>query len=308
MEIKNYICYTDKKTERGPNMYIINQLTALILSLLFTLGSYIPESFQIANVPEKAQDSVRIVSFNVRCKDDAFGSVEGRSQLICAALEQYAPDSFGVQEATAQWLEIFEEKLTDYACVSQMRDGKKSSEASAVFYLKNKYTLVDSGTIWLSDTPDEFASKFLLSFCPRIATWATLENKETGEIYTHINTHLDHVLESVRVDQIKVLKVKIEELKAEGHPVVCTGDFNTKEGADAYNEMKPCLNDSKYLAEKSDDGATFINYGQNIFETRPIDFVFVSDGVTVETYKIIDEKIGDMYLSDHAAICADVIF
>ncbi len=289
-------------------MYIINQLTALVLSILFTIGSYVPESFAIANVPEKPADGVRIVSFNVRCKDDTFGSVKGRSQLICEALEQYAPDSFGVQEATAEWIEILSENLTEYYCVSQMRDGKASSEASAVFYLKAKYSLIDSGTIWLSDTPDEFASKFTLSFCPRIATWATLQNKETGETYTHINTHLDHVLESVRVKQINVLKVKIEELKAKGYSVVCTGDFNTKEGADAYNEMKPCLNDAKYLAVNSDDGATFINYGRNIFETRPIDFVFVSDGVKVENYKIIDEKIGDMYLSDHAAICADVIF
>ncbi|MBQ8574937.1 MAG: endonuclease/exonuclease/phosphatase family protein [Clostridia bacterium] len=289
-------------------MYIINQLTALILSFLFTLGSYAPENFAIANVPEKSADSVRIVSFNVRCKDDTFGSVKGRSQLICAALEQYAPDSFGVQEATAQWIEILSENLIDYDCVSRMRDGKASSEASAVFYLKDKYNLLDSGTIWLSDTPEEFGSKFTLSFCPRIATWVKLENKETGEIYIHINTHLDHVLESVRVKQINVLKVKIEELKTEGYPVVCTGDFNTKEGADAYNEMKPCMNDSKYLAENSDDGATYINYGKNIFETRPIDFIFVSEGVRVENYKIIDEKIGDMYLSDHAALCADIIF
>lgn len=289
-------------------MYIINQLTALILSIMFTLGSYVPESLVIDNVPEKSADTVRIVSFNVRCKDDAFGSVEGRSQLICSALEQYAPDSFGVQEATQEWLDILGEKLSDYASVSQMRDGKKSSEASAVFYLKDKYTLVDSGTIWLSDTPDEFASKFTLSFCPRIATWATLQNKATGETYTHINTHLDHVLESVRVKQINFLKVKIEELKSKGYPVVCTGDFNTKEGADAYNEMKNCLLDSKYLAKNSDDGATFLNYGQNIFEKRPIDFVLVSEGTEVETYKIIDEKIGDMYLSDHAAICADVRF
>ncbi|MBQ8228484.1 MAG: endonuclease/exonuclease/phosphatase family protein [Clostridia bacterium] len=289
-------------------MYIINQLTALILSIMFTLGSYTPDSFVISDVPQKSADTVRIVSFNVRCKDDTFGSVEGRSQLICAALEQYAPDSFGVQEATQEWLDILGENLTDYAYISQMRDGKKSSEASAVFYLKDKYNLIESGTIWLSDTPDEFASKFTFSFCPRIATWATLQNKATGEVYTHINTHLDHVLESVRVKQINVLKTKIEELKTNGYPVVCTGDFNTKEGADAYNEMKNCLLDSKYLAKNSDDGATFLNYGKNIFESRPIDFIFVSEGTEVETYKIIDEKIGDMYLSDHAALCADVRF
>ncbi len=290
-------------------MVLIKQITAFILSVLFTFGMHIPESMEIAGVPQKNEDAIRIVSFNVRCKDDIYGSVEGRSQLICEALTQYGPDSFGVQEATQEWLSIFEEKLGDkYAFVSQMRDGKGSSEASAVFYLKDKYELKDSGTIWLSDTPEIFGSKFALSFCPRIATWATLENKESGEVYTHINTHLDHVFECVRVDQIRVLKTKIEELKSKGNPVVCTGDFNTKEGADAYNEMKGCLLDTKYLAKTSDEGATFRNYGQNILETKPIDFIFVSEGVEVDTYKIIDEKIGEMYLSDHAGLCADIRF
>ncbi len=288
-------------------MCIIEKFAALILSVLMTLGAYAPESYEIAGVPHKNEGAVRIISFNVRCKDDLYGSVEGRSQLICEALKQYAPDSFGVQEATSEWLGIINEKLGDkYAAVSQMRDGKKSSEASAVFYLKDKYNLLDSGTVWLSDTPEVFASKFTLSFCPRIATWAVLENKDTGETYTHINTHLDHVLESVRVKQVEVLSSKIAELKALGYPVVCTGDFNTKQGAAAYGKMCEIMTDSKFIAEASDDGATYINYGRNSLETKPIDFIFVSDGVEVDTYKIIDEKIDRMYLSDHAGLCADV--
>ncbi len=290
-------------------MCIIENLTALILSLLVTFGAYTPATYEITDVPEKSTEAVRIISFNVRCANDLYGSVEGRSELLTAALSQYSADSFGVQEATAQWLDILNEKLGDkYAMVSQMRDGKKNSEASAVFYLKDKYNLIDSGTIWLSDTPEEFASKFTLSFCPRIATWAVLENKADGTRYTHINTHLDHVLESVRVKQIEVLSVKIAELKALGYPVVCTGDFNTKQGADAYNKMSEIMLDTKFIAAQSDDGATYTNYGRNALETKPIDFIFVSEGVSVDTYKIIDEKIDRMYLSDHAGLCADVRF
>lgn len=290
-------------------MFIVKQLIAIAISVLFALGITVPESLTIENVPEKNEGTVRIISFNVRCADDPYGSVENRSKLIVSALKQYQPDSFGVQEATEKWLRILSEELGDeYDLVTQFRDGKKNSEASAVFYLKDKYSLKDSGTIWLSDTPDEFASKYSLSFCPRIATWAVLENKETGEAYTHINTHLDHVLESVRVQQVKVLEAKINELKTLGYPLVCTGDFNTKEGADAYTEMSTCLKDTKYLAKESDDGATYINYGLNPFEKKPIDFIFVSDGIEVDRYKIIDEKIADMYLSDHAGLCADINF
>ena len=290
-------------------MCIIENLTALILSLLVTFGAYAPATYEIADIPEKSAEAVRIISFNVRCANDLYGSVEGRSELVTAALSQYSADSFGVQEATKQWLDIMNEKLGDrYAMVSQMRDGKKNSEASAVFYLKDKYNLIDSGTIWLSDTPEKFASKFSLSFCPRIATWVVLENKADGTRYTHINTHLDHVLESVRVKQIEVLSAKIAELKAMGYPVVCTGDFNTKQGADAYNKMSETMIDTKFIATQSDDGATYTNYGSNRLETKPIDFIFVSEGVSVDTYKIIDEKIDRMYLSDHAGLCADVRF
>ncbi len=287
---------------------LIKQLIALFLSLFMTLGIYTPENMEIESVPEKAEGAVRIVTFNVRCRDDLYGSVKGRSQLICSALKQYHPDSFGVQEATQQWIDILDENMGDeYAYVSQMRDDEPDTEASAVFYLKDKYELLDSGTMWLSETPDVFASKLELSGCTRVATWATLKNKESGKVYTHINTHLDHILEEVRVEQVKILKTKLEELKAQGYPLICTGDFNTYEGDEAYNEMITCLKDSKFLADESDEGKTFHNYGKQFFRLKPIDFVFVSDGVKVNRYKIIDEKISGMYLSDHYGVCVDAV-
>lgn len=57
--------------------------------------------------------------------------------------------------------------------------------------------------------------------------------------------------------------------------MVCTGDFNSAEGKNDPNN-------------------------------EPIDFVFVTNGIQVDTYKIIDEKISGMYLSDHAGICVDL--
>lgn len=288
-------------------MLAFQRILALILAVLMNLGIWTPSSYEIKNVPEKNEGAVRIISFNVRCKDDLYGSVENRSKLIVSAIRQYAPDSFGVQEATEEWIDIFNENLGDeYGCISQMRNSASNSEASAVFYLKSKYELLDSGTIWLSDTPEKFASKFLLSSFPRIATWATLKDKTSGKVYTHINTHFDHVLEFVREKQAKVLCNKIAELAKDGHPVFCTGDFNSNEGAKAYKVMTSVMKDSKYVAITSDSGATFTNYGKTDSGKPPIDFVFVPQGTKVDTYKIIDEKIGGMYLSDHAGLCVDL--
>lgn len=287
----------------------MTQLVAFFLSFFMTLGLYTPASMEIANVPERSEGSIRVISFNVRFMSDLYGSVKGRSQLIAAALKQYKPDSFGVQEATPKWIKNLEKELGDeYGCVARGRDDKKNSETSAVFYLKTKYELLDSGTMWLSDTPDVAASKLESSSLPRIATWVILKDKTSGKTYAHVNTHLDHVLEEVRVEQVKILETKIEELKAQGYTVICTGDFNTYEGDEAYSEMITCLNDSKFLAAESDEGRTFHDYGREKDEDRPIDFVFVSEDVTVQRYKIIDEKIDRMYLSDHYGICVDVSF
>ena len=287
-------------------MGLLKCVSSIVLSFFMALGWWTPSSLEIKNVPEKAEGETRVISFNVRCKDDTAGSVKTRSQLIVSALGQYAPDSFGVQEATEEWMTILSENLGDrYAYVGVSRDDSWDTEYSAVFYLKDKYTLLDSGTMWLSETPDVPGSKFELSSLPRIATWAVLKNKENGKVYTHLNTHLDHILESARVQQATVLTEKIAELKAFGK-VICTGDFNSDEGADAYKKMIEVISDSKYVAEESDKGATFHNYGRNLFGRKPIDFIFVTEDVKVSRYKIIDEQIAGMFLSDHYGLCADI--
>ena len=133
----------------------------------------------IDGIPEKSAEATRVMSFNVRCADDPEGSINTRSKIVTAIIERYAPDSFGVQEATGKWMGILKGKLGDkYAYVGEPRDNYGPfSEYSAVFYLKDKYNLIDEGTIWLSETPEVKNTKSFDSACYRIATWAVLENK-----------------------------------------------------------------------------------------------------------------------------------
>lgn len=262
----------------------------------------------IEDIPEKGDADTRIMSFNVRCADDPEGSIKNRSKIVLAVLEQYAPDSFGVQEANGKWMKIFEKNLSEkYGCVSQTRGKDKNDETSAVYYLKDKYELVDGGTIWLSDTPDVPYSKHEDSRNIRIATWATLKEKETGVVYTHINTHLDHVSDEARVLQAQVLNNKITELSADGTPVICTGDFNCDKTTIVYEEMLRLFEDSRVVAESTDDGITYHNYGKiEEHDKGAIDFIFVPKETEVATYKVIRSTAKDMYPSDHYPIVADV--
>ena len=259
--------------------------------------------------PVKGEDAIRIMSYNVRCANDGEQTITNRSKVGVAMLQEYTPDSFGVQECTPRWKRIFAYNLGDkYASVGKPRDYfGPFTEYSAIYYLKDKYNLIDSGTFWLSETPDKAFSKSFDSACARIATWALLENKDTGERYTHINTHLDHVLESTRQSQMKVLIDYVKTVSGEV-PVVMTGDFNDYEGSPVYNVACEIFNDSKYVAKDTDEGRTFTKYGAYKEDGEgAIDFIFTDKSITVDTYKIIRDTAQGIYPSDHYPIVADMV-
>lgn len=285
------------------------KIIPLVLALMMTLGSYAPAKIEITSAPEKSESSVRILSQNLRCNNDLYGFVKNRALFVSEMFKNYEPDSFGVQEATETWLTLLDEALGEkYARVGEPRDNAKNTEYSAVYYRTDKFELLDEGTIWLSKTPEKFGSKSFFASMPRICTWATLKNKETGFVYTHVNTHLDFLVEYTRSKQSEVLLSKIGELQKAG-PLVCTGDFNADERDETYEKMTASLDDSRLLAKETESGKTFHNYGRgDLFHKTAIDFIFVSKGTEVERYKIIKDTVDGMYLSDHYGIMADIIF
>lgn len=262
----------------------------------------------IDGIPAKPENATRIMSFNLRSRDDKEGSIKNRSKIVKAIISAYAPDSLGVQEATGKWMGILLKALDEkYAHVTQARDNKGyNTEHNTIFYLRDKFKLIDSGTIWLSETPNVKYSKSYGSNCTRIATWAVLENKHTGERYTHLNTHLDHILEETRICQIGVFINKLQELQKDSK-VICTGDFNTDPSSEVYARMTEITADAKASADVSDDSITFHGYGKNTDGTANIiDYIFTSKDTSVATFKIIRNTAKGMYPSDHYPIVADI--
>ena len=150
----------------------------------------VPEDKIFDFLPRK-ESTIRIMSFNIRCGDVGVQTAESRYTLVSDTIFKGAPDSVGIQEATPEWMEYLKTALSDkydYVGIPREEDG----EYSSIFYLKDKYTITESGNFWLSETPHK-ESKGWDAACYRICTWAVLENKETKEKYVHVNTHLDHV-------------------------------------------------------------------------------------------------------------------
>ena len=171
-------------------MFNISKLFSLIMSLITMVTSLVgiasrqewPQQIQDFE-NKKTQETVRVMSFNIRCLNVGKDTWEDRIGIVTETINKSNADSVGVQEATTEWMETLDKELTSYAWVGVGRDdGKTQGEFSSIFYLKNKYNLIDSGTFWLSETPDT-PSLGWDAGCNRVCTWAVLENKETKEQY-----------------------------------------------------------------------------------------------------------------------------
>ncbi len=247
---------------------------------------------------------MRIMSFNLLCQGKDEHAMKNRRELATRTILENRPDSVGVQEATPDWMKWLTKNLPGYDYVGVGRDnGKKRGEYSAVFYLKEKFKAVDSGTFWLSATPEK-PSMGWDAVCMRVCTWVVLENTQTGEQYAHINTHLDHRGKVAREKGIDLVLKKAAEFDM---PVVCTGDFNLFEGSELYKQlMGGVLRDTKYLAPDTMKNATFHHFEVLTDDVGVIDYVLVNDRVKPLVYKVVTEGIDGKFVSDHYPVYADV--
>lgn len=253
----------------------------------------------------KAEDSVRIMSFNVLYGGEGERGLQNRLGIVTQTVTEYYPDSLGVQEATPLWMLWFNIFLPEYDYVGVGRDdGKFKGEYAAIFYLKDKYRVVQSETFWLSQTPEK-PSLGWDAACNRVCTWAVLENKATGERYVHMNTHLDHVGSVARQNSVEMI---LEKAASFNLPVVCTGDFNFSQGSGLYNTLTSgALQDTKSLAPETMNHATFHGFTAPNGPNRVIDFIFTNTRMTPLVYKVVTEGIDGKPVSDHYPLYSEMI-
>lgn len=273
---------------------VIAALFSLILPLL---GIGLPETGAKAPAPE----TVRIMSFNVR--DGEFD----REEIVPQVVADYLPDSVGFQECEGTWFLTLRTYLPEYQIigVGRLTGIPLLGESTAIMFRKDKYELVDWGTFWLSETPDKVSIGWDSKYY-RTCTWAVLKNKETGECYAHVNTHLDNAGKDARINGLELV---MEKAASFDMPVVLTGDFNFPKGSDLYKRLvSDKLTDVSSVAQQADSGCTAHGYNGTV-EGNPIDFICVNEKITdVKSYRIMREQYNGRYVSDHYPVYSDMIF
>ena len=248
-------------------------------------------------------------SYNIRYKN-ANDSLNGevwskRCQVICDQLNFMSPDIFGTQEVLYVQLQDMKQALDGYDYIGIGRDdGKRGGEHEAIFYKKDKLTLLDHGDFWLSETPDKPGLGWD-AVCIRICTWGkfSVAVPDTGQrrglfgrgpstkptVFYYFNLHMDHVGVVARREAAKLVVAKVREI-AQGAPVFITGDFNV----DQTDEIYTIFTNSGLLKDAYDaarirfaENGTFNAFKTEYYTTSRIDHVFVSPGTRVEAYGVL---------------------
>ena len=117
-----------------------------------------------------------------------------------------------------------------YAYIGVGRDdGVEAGEYSAIMYKVDRLSVLESGTFWFCDQPDEPGCTSYGNSIPRIATWGRFVDVATRDEFYVYNCHLDHQSANSRQMSVAQMLAHIQGRAVGATPVIVTGDFNTGE-------------------------------------------------------------------------------
>lgn len=286
------------------SVLLIAVVAFLVVELWYLPGFLLSDARVELPETEVANGEITIMSANVRCyaPDDLFKkSWFYRADLLIEDVNSVKPDIIGFQEVSILHYGYLQNAMPDYDSEIMYRDDWILSEGCPIFYRTDKYEKLASGSFWLSETPDVMSKDWGAAHY-RIATYVILKDRASGREFVVFNTHLDHVSEEARINGIQVVLDKIEEFG--GLPAFLMGDLNAYPDEETILFTHDSFDDAHVIAENRDDGATFHKWGTKADgNDKRIDYIMISKGdATVSEYRIVNNKHGDTYSSDHYSI------
>lgn len=262
-------------------------------------------------VAAMAQDLV-VGTYNIRLlidSDQRKGEVwRTRCKVLCDQMNFEAPDAFGAQEVTHPQLVDMLSQLDGYDYTGVGRDdGKEEGEYACIFYKKDRMRLLDSGTFWLSETPEQVSYGWDAA-CRRICSWGKFKLHKGGFTFYFFNLHMDHVGVTARREAAKLVVSRIRSI-AQGAPVILTGDFNVDQTSEIYHTFTQSgiLNDCYTHARlRFAENGTFVDFNPDAKTEERIDHIFVSPRFKVNAYAVLtngywtpDERSLESSLTDN---------
>ena len=280
--------------------------TSLLFLLIFSLI--------LTGCAQTTKDfTMNIATFNIRMDTDrdSLDAWKHRKEMVKGLVRFHNFDIVGVQEAFKHQIDGILE-LENYAYIGAGRDdGKDAGEHSAIAYRKDKFDVLENGDFWFAENPDIPGKGWDATCCNRICSWAKFKDKNTGKEFFVFNSHYDHQGKEARKNSSILLLKKIEEIA--GNAIVfCTGDFNATPDDEPIQILANDgrLKDAYHISVQSPYGTegTFNSFRLNSPMKGRIDYVWVSEGVTVNKYGVLNDVQYGHFPSDHFPVVVNVTF
>jgi endonuclease/exonuclease/phosphatase family metal-dependent hydrolase len=240
--------------------------------------------------------------------------------MVFEVIRDHPSDVVGLQEALRFQMDEIRKEFPVYGEIGVAReDGYEEGEYSSVLYRTDRFGVGESGTFWLSDTPEIPGSNTWGNACVRICSWARLIETKTGKVFYIFNLHLDHVSQTSREKSAVLLAERIKNRRFKD-PFVVTGDFNVGESNSVVKYLKgqsgidlgtgqkiintvSMVDTFRVLHSDITDVGTFNGFKGNR-QGDKIDYVFTLPTVEVLEAQILYDNVDGRYPSDHFPVIA----
>ena len=264
--------------------------------------------FLLLTMVVSTAQSVKVMTYNIRLDtpNDSVNQWPKRTHKVYALIKKYDPDLIGLQEVLHHQLTDLLQNLPAYSYLGVGRDdGKTKGEYSCILYKKDRFSALNQNTFWLSETPNVPGSKSWDAAITRVASWGTFKDLKSNKQFLMINTHFDHIGKEARKNSAALLKQKASEI-AKDFPLIITGDFNcTREETPYATIMDPSGIKLTDPAPANPPG-TFCSFKVNSIACKGIDYIFHSQAIQSEGYKVIQDNDGKYYPSDHLPVVVNL--
>lgn len=244
-----------------------------------------------------------MISTNIRFDNPSDGENQWgkRKSFLANSLLEFDPQLIASQEGRRPQILEFESLLEDFQLIAAHRPWIEERMYPCLFIKKSWGNVMESGDLWLSETPNMPGSYSFNSAFPRLATWALVKPHHSEQSFFVINTHLDHVHSETRQKQIAVLLNEMRDY-FNAYPSILSGDFNESPCGETrliINNSNISLKDPWYSLNLLECGSYHSFNGEKEEGTERIDWILHSKQFEAVSMELDKRHHGTMFLSDH---------
>ena len=286
-------------------------LTVTAFALLIGCG---PQSAPLSPAPagtvRVATQNVHYIVLGAQTGAWSVGDWDSRKSALDAAFKAIAPDIIGFQEMESfargddgsvnlarDWLLS---QNPGYAAGAS-GDWRSFPSTQPIFYRTDRFTLLDQGWFFFSDTPDVIYSRTFDGSYPAFASTLRLQDT-AGRVLNVVNVHFEYKSGANRLRSAQLVADRMAPLIAAGERVILLGDLNALRGSRTAQILK----DAGFTFLPVTGSTYHFNRGINLFGA--IDHIALAGPLAASGPPQVQRRQFDgRWPADHYAVVADLV-